>query len=103
MTPAQQDRLLGFHASLTQRGVVLTTADDSSFSALVEPVEPQTDDFELGPAQRHSSRVHLLRDEFVAQEIAVNDILTFGERRLRVLAINDNPVSITVILTCELL
>lgn len=102
MTPAQQMRVLGFNASLSQRGVSLTFAD-VTFNALVEKVEPDRSEFSLSNETRDFSKVHILRTALKVTEVEVGSVLRDAEAKIihRVTRIEDHPTNIALIFHCE--
>ena len=72
MSPSQRNRLIGFNASLQQRGVSITVlAGATSFAAmaLIEPVTEKVREQLQIADDLVSHIVHIKRDDIVAQNI----------------------------------
>lgn len=81
MTPVQKARLVGFNASLTQRGVAVTVqAGTKNFpaQALVEVVTEKTRE-QLQLADDQVSHVlHVRRDDLLAQNVDRKNVIEIG-------------------------
>jgi hypothetical protein len=106
MTPQQEARLLGFNASLQQRGVLLKVrpAETQVFYGLLEPVSASGGD--RFAAEREATRIHVLRTIINAFNLKPGMVLNQydGARAVaghRIVAIEDNRANIAVVLTCE--
>jgi hypothetical protein len=102
VTASQQLRLLGFNASLAQRGVVLELGE-LTFNALVEKVEPDRSEFSLSNETRDFSKVHILRSSPGVSEIEVGSALrdTASQVVHRVTCVENHPSSIALVFHCE--
>jgi hypothetical protein len=102
VTPAQKARLLGFNASLIQRGVSLALQDsDSSFTALVQPVVPESGEFSLSNDTREAAKIHILRSAPGIGTVMVGSVFSDSVYLYRVTKIDDQPANIAVVFFCE--
>jgi len=104
MTAAQQARTEGFLASLSARGVSLTLLPgEEAVKILVERIEPDQGEFAVARETAAGSRLHALRTHLNALEVTVGSVFRDPAALVtyRVTAIDDNPASIAVVLTCE--
>lgn len=77
MTPAQRNRLIGFNASLSQRGIfvaVQTSTENFQVKALIEPVTEKTREHLQILDDQVSHIVHIKRDDMQADEKRVTEI-----------------------------
>jgi hypothetical protein len=103
MTPAQEDRLLGFEESLARRHFLLRVGGAGPVRALVQPIEPESGEFQLGNNEREYSNIEILRTELAGIPYETGTYLEdeVNQRRHRVARIVDHPTSIAVKLVSE--
>lgn len=105
MTLAQQARIEGFNASLSQRGVSLRIHPSGTvFQALVEPVSPEGDKYEFADnAGVKISRIHALRGTAGMTGVAIGTSFVEVESGQfhRVQQVDDHPSSVCVVITCQ--
>jgi hypothetical protein len=98
MTPAQEDRLLGYEESLARRHFMVTVGGAGPVRALVQPLEPESGEFNLGNNEREYSNVEILRDELAGIHYETGTYIedAVNQRRHRVSRIVDHPTSIAI-------
>jgi hypothetical protein len=102
LTPVQKARLVGFKASLAQRGILLSLqGTELSFNALVQPFVPDGGEFSVSNETRNASKIHVLRDSPGIEQIAVGSVLADSATACRVTHIEDTPVNIALVFHCE--
>lgn len=105
MTPAQQARIEGFNASLSQRGVSLRIHPAGAvFVGLVEPVSPDGDKYEFADNSGVKiSRVHALRGTAGLSGVAIGSSLVEVDSGQfhRVQQVDDHPSNVAVVITCQ--
>jgi hypothetical protein len=102
MTPAQSARTEGFLASLAERGVLFQLPGGSVVEALVEPVSPDQGEFSVGRPTAAAARLHVLRTHAAELAIGIGTVLRdAGDWTYRVTEIDDLPIRVSVVLTCE--
>lgn len=106
MTPTQQALTAGFNASLKQRGVVVSLQPDGqTLTVLIEATAPQNEKYPVNQATRTASKLVALRTDVKALGVCVAVGSTFqdedGCKSYRVVSIEDNPISVKLVYTCE--
>lgn len=103
MTPSQSLRTLGWIASLSQRGVLLT-GEAGSFNGIVAHAPDTMDSFEVSDAQRTDAVIHVLRrdlPEGITEGSTITAPNTDGTPKTwQTVRIEDVPANILVLIHC---
>lgn len=108
MTHIQKARLLGFNASLQQRGVFLKVLPGGqTFKGLVHPITPENPEYTLGNYEREASQIHALRSDVKGIEIGVGTVIEEYDSdgvlaaTHRVTKVSDHSRNIATVFSCE--